>query len=215
MITTWLVRLFRWLFLEPGRVWATMIGIALPFVVFCLIFSDWEHRVRWTGLALQLLGIATVAIGLSETRKLFGRPSLLDAGREWFKRRPKIRQDVRVPITGVMATAEAGDFLSANGTVHPAPNTPLEERVQRLEGKVNELSRKASENEMALEEEKRSRATALADERYARGAGDEKVKRQLEEACVGGLYLETMGLVWLVVGVILATASVDVDKWLS
>ena len=43
-------------------------------------------RIRWAGLALQITGLCVVVIGLSESRKLFGKPSLLDAFLDFFRR---------------------------------------------------------------------------------------------------------------------------------
>jgi len=39
-------------------------------------------------------------------------------------------------------------------------------------------------------------------EREERGAGDDRTTRQIEEVAIGGLHLEVVGLVWLILGVL-------------
>ena len=52
----------------------------------------------------------------------------------------------------------------------------------------------------------------LRSERHDREAAGEALQRQLEEFAVGGLQLETVGLMWIFIGIILTTISVEIDK---
>ena len=63
-----------------------------------------------------------------------------------------------------------------------------------------------------IEEEGRTRSRELELERSERAAEDEKTQRLLEEAAAGGLCLESIGVFWLVLGVVLATASSEIVK---
>lgn len=47
-------------------------------------------------------------------------------------------------------------------------------------------------------------------EAKARVEGDAAVKKQLEEAVVGGILLETIGVTWLAGGVILSSLSTEI-----
>ena len=68
----WLRALWNWLS-ELKHFWlaVAVTGIAL---LISLRPGTAECTIRLSGLALQILGIGTVAWGISETRALFGRP---------------------------------------------------------------------------------------------------------------------------------------------
>ena len=53
---------------------------------------------------------------------------------------------------------------------------------------------------------------ALQGESRQREAGDEQIRKQLEEAVAGGLHLELTGVLWIALGIILATASNEISK---
>ena len=58
----------------------TFSGIVLPVaLVLFVIYSPWDslNFVRYSGLALELLGVATVAINLRGKRVLFSKPNFL------------------------------------------------------------------------------------------------------------------------------------------
>jgi hypothetical protein len=58
--------------------------------------------------------------------------------------------------------------------------------------------------------------TDLASERADRERGDQLINKQLEEFSVGGLHLESMGLIWILLGIIFATAPEEIAKfWLK
>jgi hypothetical protein len=65
-----------------------------------------ERRMRFAGLALQVLGTGFGFLALMETRQLFRLPSFADSAREWIKRRP--RSQVVVPLTGTAVMTSAG-----------------------------------------------------------------------------------------------------------
>jgi hypothetical protein len=54
---------------------------------------------------------------------------------------------------------------------------------------------------------------AVEYESRSRELADQRIQRQLEEFAAGGLHLETIGLVWLLLGVTLGTAPGEV-VWL-
>jgi hypothetical protein len=50
-------------------------------------------------------------------------------------------------------------------------------------------------------------------EAHSRELADQRLQKQLEEFAAGGLHLESIGLLWILMGVTLATASVEI-AWL-
>lgn len=88
ILINWFLRFYRWLIVEPKKVWITLLPI-VAVVIFCWLlpkdilngsyFCDsLEARFRISGLFLELLGIGTVVKGLNETLKLFLGERFLD-----------------------------------------------------------------------------------------------------------------------------------------
>ena len=209
----WISRIFVWLW-EAYRLWIAIFAVPSVFLICWTALPNWEPRIRFTGMLLELMGLATVAFGIRETRSLFGRPSLLQVGRDWLTRFPKFRYDVRI-IVGSGGIALGGVSGSAFGRSGPAPTETLEERVAILEKSVNQAHFLIHETQRKLDQEGQQRQNALKAEKQEREDGDSKNKQLLEEAAAGGLYLETTGAFWLVFGITLATASNELAKLFS
>jgi hypothetical protein len=58
-------------------------------LIFSPIPVSLDDRVRYGGLLFELLGIGTVAYGLSDKSSLFNRQGILDECRAWWSRRPR------------------------------------------------------------------------------------------------------------------------------
>src|SRR3989304_5155408 len=75
--------------------WLALAGLAFAIVVGWRLSPNASAGVRYAGTMLPVLGLATVAIGLSQVRRVFGRPSLQQKILAWFRqvaaafRRPK------------------------------------------------------------------------------------------------------------------------------
>jgi UDP-N-acetyl-D-mannosaminuronic acid transferase (WecB/TagA/CpsF family) len=96
--------------------------------------------------------------------------------------------------------------MMATGIVGASANT-LDERVTLLERRLTLADKQIQEGRLKLEEETKNRVDAINSEKAARIEGDTQVRKQLEEAVIGGIHLETTGIVWLACGVILSSLS--------
>ena len=56
---------------------------------------------------------------------------------------------------------------------------------------------------------------ALDQERQTRTHEDEETRKMLEDAQVGGLHVATIGVLWLLIGLLLTTGSVEFACWLG
>ena len=65
-----------------------------------------------------------------------------------------------------------------------------------------------------MDEEARQQINALESERHDRETGDQANKKFLQEAIAGGLHLETTGVFWLFCGIVLASASTEISRWI-
>jgi hypothetical protein len=203
----WLKRVVAWL-AEAQRLWLALFTVLLVVVLSWLTVPGWETRLRIAGCCLELLGLAIVAYGLRDTRKLFRQPSLLQLWRDWLARFPTFYRHIHVvAATGTFTLG--GDALTAFGSVSLSPTASLDERVIALEKNLNQTNALVQQMQKQREEDTRKQAAALDSERRARETEDEKNQRLLEEALAGGLHLETIGVVWLLIGIILSTLSTE------
>jgi len=172
-----------------------------------------EHVIRLTGLLLQLLGIGTVIWGISETRALFKRPSFAAKIKSWFKRFPLLRRDV-VISAGPATLAIAGGAASISITVEPRPNPTIETRVEAIEKNLTLIYERISSIEKEMDEFRKA-AEALINEEKARQTVDRGINEKLESAGTGGIHISAIGALWLFVGVILSTASIEIADLLK
>ncbi len=201
--------LIGWL-LESQRVWITGAAIVLILGVAWLLPICRETALRWAGMLIELSGIGTVVLGLMAKHRLFKLPSVLENALSWVQRRPKWKA---TPTILEVKTAETIE-LSGTARVSVWRGTPdgasLEDRITALEQNLQTVRKKQSEIEKRLDEERREQQQALTIETRAREATDQDLRNILEDLGSGGLYLEAMGIAWVIVGVFLATISSDI-----
>ena len=197
----------RWRALRGVLKDAWPIGLALGavflwFGVSWLVSPTLSIAVRRAGTILQVLGLTTVAVGLSKLRRQFGRPSLSGAALAWFRRlaatfiRP---QSVTAQVSGVGTSALSGE---ARVRRVARPGASLEDRVAVLE--IN-LERLQGEVDAKVQENRREFVAVketIEREGMERRAADQHMAQTVEELAVGGLHLETIGLFWLLTGVL-------------
>ena len=171
-----------------------------------------EVRIRYCGLGFELAGIVTVALGLEDRRRLFDRPNPFqltwDRLKQWWSKWWRPKNHVFTPEPGEYLTTG----LSAKASVwRIAPSgSSLDERVSVLESNIASLRNEEADISKAIQEETRKRGEAQASECQAREAADNTLMKKLQELGAGSLQLEWLGIVWLLLGVILATTSSEI-----
>jgi hypothetical protein len=188
-MTSWLNRFGHWLFVRPWWVWATFVVVVGILAIHCRLSLTGEASVRITGLVFQLLGLWTVAKGLKETRELFGRPGVFASLIRWLRDAPRFTPKLSISVSN---SATIG--ISTRVVIAPAS---IEERLTSIERQLADSRHLGSE--------------ALTSEGRTCQAADQAIQRKLEEFAAGGLHLETIGLIWIFIGIILATISVEID----
>lgn len=167
-------------------------------------------RVRYSGLALQLLGIFTVVHGLSGRRRLFKRPSLMESIRIWYGRRPRCRresQHITMSGTASMSITGSADLLLWRGTPKDAS---LAEKVEAIRENIETLKAQQDKLTATLSEKSRALEYALKSERKFREEVTGDLAARMDALGAGGSHVEAAGLVWLTLGVILATVPTEV-----
>jgi hypothetical protein len=163
---------------------------------------------------LQLLGIATVIVGIEQTRRLFNHPSLLSVAAAWFKQFPPFKRNIVLggaALTAGQASMKGRGYVTSN----PPPNPSIEDRVASLERNVGHLNRRIDDAFLEIDRAESAHTATLEKEKQERVAEDTKIASKLEMSGTGGLHISAMGALWLVMGVTLGTGSVEIAKWLS
>jgi hypothetical protein len=183
-------------------------------VVFVLIAAsllplDLDHRLRYSGLILEVLGTLTLAVGVVHKRRLFNRPSFWQDVRSWVSQLPPfgVKQNV-VIVIGAGSLSMSGS--AAKVQVWRRSDESIESRVAALEANLDTVRTELGETVKNLQEESRNRADAVNSERQARESDNKELRTQLEGLGAEGLALEAIGVFWLIVGVLLSTASSEI-----
>jgi len=193
------------------RVWSVFLVVVAIMLIASLLPGALEDRVRLSGMTLELLGVLTVAFGLKEKRILFQRPGLVDHFRSWWGSRPRFgARPVTHTISGAGGIGMSGAVGRASVWRGTPPDASLEVRVATLEANTLRLREEQSELAKELNEETRNRNEAVNALRAAHDDTTKKLRTQLETFGAGNLNIEAAGLFWLVLGVILATASPEI-----
>lgn len=192
----------RWLF-EPRLVWVALV-IVVAAVGLCVRPGATELHVRMIAAALQLLGVGQVAWGIRETRKLFGRPGVVEWTRAWWDRRPTRARRVHV---GAGHVALGSLKANVRGTVDrkPDPSAPLEQRIATLERRTDLLDERITEAVAEIDRVEREHGDGLRSETQSREEADDATRKFVESTQTGGLALSTAGAVILAVGIVLGS----------
>lgn len=208
----WVRAVLRWI-REPRLFWlCTFVVVAS--MALALFGGVTEQKIRITGLVLQLCGISTVVWGLRQTRKLFGRAGFFEHLVEWLKRFPKYKPrpvsfEGNISLPTIQLTGRAHLWQGAG------PEAPIEKRLAVVEENLLALDQRLVQVDKRLDDEARKITSELHEERVLREKEDDETKRKIELSQTGGLSISVMGLVWLLLGVVLSTASTEIAKLFS
>jgi hypothetical protein len=193
-------------------------------VVLAVLLLPWgirhtETSVKVSALLLELMGIGAVAIGLRDTQRQFGmEPPDLRLRAAVMRGWRRVARLFRRPIqrTVVLGTAEArvGAAVASGHLsvwrVDPV-DASIEQRLAVLWQNVEELKGRFEFTNQRTREGLQQRDETIARERRERREETERLDRMLREYAVGGLQLEGMGLVALLVSVPVGLFSKELD----
>lgn len=202
-------RIGRWAGRDLMPFWRPMAVIAMVLVATHLLPLPGEQQLRLAGLALQIAGLTTVAHGLNLTRAAFNLKGVRAAMWDALRAIPRWKRSVNM-IAGTASISLAGATASLRGTVKLRADATTEEKLQALTTQVENLSNAVHANQEKLKAESNRLTQALAGEARERAGEDEKTRNLLRQALTGGLVLEATGLLWLLVGIVLATLSTEI-----
>lgn len=200
-------RLLPYLLLDArlNAFWGCAGAIGFALVAVLLPESPARVSLRWSGAALELLGLLTIAQGMRETRQRFRRPS----GWQQFKQGIPRRGTVIGPLSGSANITLSGVGLLSDGTVKRPERDSIEVRLLRLEQDVRDLRIMDINLKTAIDSEATERRRVVSDEATKRASEDGAIRKLIDDAVAGGLSMEWVGLVWLAVGLFLSALAGD------
>jgi len=198
---------------EKKYVWLSLGTNAIALIV-ALHPGATEPLIRLTGLTLQVLGIATVIWGISETRELFGHHSLTTRAKSWLGRFPLRSRSVVIGAAGVSISTAVGRARGFQ-TFGPGQNPNTDTRLDALEKNIAAIHERITATQKELDEEIQKSADALMGEAQARQTEDSEIRKKLEATGTGGVHISAIGASWLFVGVVLSTAAAELAALLK
>lgn len=193
--------------------WLSAGGVAVALFI-SLRPGTSEPVIRMTGLALQLLGIGTVIWEISETRTLFGHPSLTSKAKGWLGRFPLLRRSAVVSATGIASSASVGN-ARAYGTHGPGANPTTESRLDALEKNMASIHERITQTQHEIDVESNKAADAFTREEQLRASEDRAIREKLEATGTSGVHISAIGALCLFVGVILSAAAPEISAFLK
>lgn len=118
-----------------------------------------------------------------------------------------------VTISASMHATGGSDSLFATATVSSPQPTTTDERLALLERQFTALSSRLGEVSQQVKAEAAARAAALADHAAKIDRVSSQVRESIKDIEVGSLKLSMLGVLWLLVGMVLTTATPEVCKW--
>jgi hypothetical protein len=209
-IVAWMKSMVRWL-LEPAPIWIAVLVIVVVVLVCTCLASTPAVGLRYAGLALELAGVATVAIGLRDKWYTFEKPSLKNLVVAWLKRVPRFSPKTTVHVGSGNITL-GGLSAQAYGWHGTGPDSPLEQRVDALERNVEAIQGLIVQVRQEIRQEADKLNTKISQEERARLDADRALHVRLEKFGAGGLHLEAIGLFWLVTGLVLGSLPVELAR---
>lgn len=202
--------------IDAWPVWLWLGGLVVSILAGAYLASTAEAMFRTAGMVLQLMGLATVAVGLSQTRRLFGCPSSAAKAMSWVRRLGAVFGRSNA-ITGqaYVSSGEVRMSGSARVRIGATPDAPMERRVEVLEQNYALFQAEFDASVAQAANALQGLRSALGPESSARQAEANATAAKLEEMAVGGLHLESIGVIWLAIGVIGTSVPAEIANWLK
>lgn len=168
-----------------------------------MVLSQW---LQIAGGGCELIGLGTVALGVSETRRTFtNRPSLvakLTAPARRLIRRFRRRKTVVAAGASVIGVAS----MAARGVVKTNwEQLSLKEKVERLQSVADRHEDMISDLGARVDKETEERQAGDSREQREREEVRRTLEQRISDAAAGGLSLETVGVAFFALGVALST----------
>ena len=214
----------RWVYLKQSaaHLWLGICALwPLWVVIFSLVafwmilvcFGCGENYIRWLGTALQISGVITVAIRLRGAERLFGKATIRERVSIYFNNFP--RRHVSNQIITAQGISMAASTGKARVSIAPGPDTTLKRRVEILEDETKNLFVAVEELGTNLGAQSKELALKINGEIAERKASHRSFEEQLKRALIGDIHIDWWGIIFFIIGIILASLSPEISDFLS
>jgi len=163
-------------------------------------------------LLLELLGVATVIAGLKDKSRLFNKPTIRQYIRASLSDFPKWPgADLNITLQGISISASAGMVGRLSVWSKPTDDS-IEKRVAALERNIESLKADQAEAVQSLRTADDTIRGALKKEVAESRAAEQDLRTKVEGLGADGIHIEAIGVIWIVFGTILSTASSELAK---
>jgi hypothetical protein len=206
-----------------------MIGIVLSgYALTVAAGVTLSAYVNYVGLALQVAGFLTVAVGLADIREKFtdqpsvpnrvGRRIALARRVAWVR----IRRMIGRPVSPGTVQLSAAGMVTATATVTAQVlygtldlDRPVRDLLAQLDSRTRDIQLRVNGVESELGVEAQARESGDAAERTAREAADAGLDQKLSDLASGGLRLEWWGVCMFLLGTVLSTIPDELASWIG
>jgi hypothetical protein len=177
-------------------------GFVLAYPSSCL-----ERAVRWTGGMLQVFGVVTVVLKLRAAHDQFQMPTTNFW--QWLKRFPRFPpQHVTLHAHDLIHPGPV--FSEPRLRVSSGPGASLEQRVVLIEQQFTGLFKEIDRVDRASQESADKFSEALRVESAERKNADKGLSEQIKDVVLGHVYLDWLGVLFVLLGIIATTASTEI-----
>lgn len=195
----------RWLH-EGMNLWIFMLVTAFILAVFWLLPGELPSRTRWAGTAFEILGVASVVVGIERFRSDLGKPRIIQAAKSWFSSlryifiaRPPLQASVTPGTIAMTAQALPPVVLVDGGSI--------EQRLDNLEKRMLSVQQDINRIDVRINDQRVEVAKKIASEAEERRSAIEDLRNHLEDGLLKDNSLEVAGVAFLLVGLLLANLS--------
>jgi hypothetical protein len=196
-----------WLRRNRPLVWI-LVAMTFVFMLAFIVPSCLERYIRFSGTALQLLGVILVGIGLRDTR-FEDQPTTWESIKQFWAGRPVFRpRHVQLEAQSILVAS--GGLSAPRLSVTAGTDASLEHRVAALEREHAALFAEVGKLNQETKQKLGELSGAFALERSERQGADKDLKEQLRKAVAGGLPLGRVGAIFFFIGILASSISPEI-----
>lgn len=105
--------------------------------------------------------------------------------------------------------------MQAKVSIVPSPDTPLKRRVEILEEETKNVLAAVEKLETNLGTQSKELTRKIKEEIAARKAAHRSFEEQLERALIGDIHIDWWGVIFFIIGIILAGLSPEISDLLE
>ena len=212
----WVLQIVAWVIRGLRHIFPYL---ALVLIVLSIAYFDGsiteckEQDIRWIGLLLQLIGFVIVLRQLNSRLRLFRKPSFLLRMKKFIEKFPSRHNKIfNLSSEAVSVTLSAS---RPELTINLSREASVEERIDVIEHEIKDVKKHLREMEELLGRNKAENQEEFDAVHGKIEAGHKELKRLIDEAVVGGVNMEWAGIVYFMVGIVLATISSEISLFLG